>query len=70
MGVIKMEKFTYYKIGTRKFSLEVINDDLYEVTMFDECNFCGTWCFGSYAAAVTHIIGYAEITEKEYESED
>ena len=64
-----MNKFKYYEIGNRKFSLEHISDDFYELVIFEENHFIGTYCFeGStaYADALAEILSYSEIDEDDY----
>ena len=62
----KENRFTYFKIGNRKFQLEKCCEDLWEITMFEGGKFRGTWCFGDYEGALANILSYSEITEDDY----
>ena len=64
-----MEKFTYYKIGNSKFSVERIDDNFYEVVKFYKGKFFGTYCFegeNAQADALRLILTHAEISEEDY----
>lgn len=64
--VNKDNHFTYFEIDNRKFKLEKCRDDLYEITMFEDGKFGGTWCFGSFESALAEILSYSEIDEDDY----
>lgn len=66
----------YYQVDNMKFKLEKIiatSDTMYELTMFEDGKFQGTWVFtGSkaHAEALAEILSYTEIDEKDYDGEE
>ena len=65
------EKFKYYEIDNRKFMVEKINDKFYELTVFENEEFLGTYCFEgdtAYAEALAEIVSYSEIDERDFEA--
>lgn len=67
--VNKNNRNTYFEIGNRKFDLEKCNDNLYEITMFENDKFGGTWVFGSFESALAEILSYAEISNEDYNAD-
>ena len=67
-----MNKFKYYEIDNRKFKLERISDTFCELTVYEDGEFLGTYCFDgntAYEEAFAEILSYAEIDEKDYREE-
>lgn len=65
------EKFKYYEIDNRKFMVEKIDDKFYELTVFENGEFLGTYCFKgdtAYAEALAEIVSYSEIDERDFEA--
>lgn len=60
-------KIRYYEIDNRKWKLEAVTKELYQLTLFEDEKYAGAWCFKSEAEAMTEILSYAEITEEDYE---
>lgn len=61
----------YYEIDNRKFKVEQIGEEHYELTMFENGNFVGTWNFiGKYACAevLSEVLSYSEISDDDYNS--
>lgn len=62
-----MEK--YYEIDNRKFKVEEISEEHYELTMFENGEFVGTWNFTgktAHAEVLAEILSYSEITDEDY----
>lgn len=51
----------YFAIDNRKWKLENVNSRLWEVTMFENDKFMGSWCFDNEADAMYEILSYSEI---------
>lgn len=65
-----MDKFKYYEIDNRKFMVEKITEDHYELTVFENGEFFGTYNYtGStaYAEVLAEIVSYSEIDERDYD---
>ena len=65
------EKFKYYEIDNRKFMVEKITENHYELTVFENEEFLGTYNFtGSmaYEEALAEIVSYSEIDERDFEA--
>lgn len=66
-------KYTYYEINNCKFSIEEIQEDnFYEVTVWINGNFFGTYCFEGATAkaeAMEKVLSFSEISEDRYEEE-
>ena len=63
------EYFKYFNIGNRYFKIEKVNENFYELTMFEDKTFIGTWCFtgkNAYAEIQAEILSYSEISEEDY----
>ena len=66
------EKFKYYEIDNRKFKLERIADTFCELTVYENGEFLGTYCFDgntAYEEALAEILSYTEIDERDYYEE-
>lgn len=66
-----MDKFKYYEIDNRKFKLERISDTFCELTVYEDGEFLGTYCFRgdtAYAEALAEIVSYSEIDERDFEA--
>ena len=64
-----MEK--YYEIANRKFKVEKINERHYELTMFENGEFVGTWNFegaNAWGECLDEILSYSEISDEDYNS--
>ena len=65
------EKFKYYEIDNRKFMVEKITENHYELTVFENGEFIGTYNYtGStaYEEALAEIVSYSEIDERDFEA--
>ena len=59
----------YFEIDYRKFKVERITEKHYELTVFEDGKFFGTYNFtGSlaYEEALAEILSYSEITDDDY----
>lgn len=67
-----MKRVTYYELGFRKFSLEVINPTFCELMLWEDDKFFGSWVFEGATAcseALAEILSYAEIDEDEFNAD-
>ena len=67
-----MKRVTYYELGFRKFSLEIINPTLCELMLWEDDKFFGSWVFEgatAYSEALAEILSYAEIDEDEFNAD-
>lgn len=62
-------KFKYYHIDNRKWKLEKVSANFYQLTLFENEKYAGAWCFDSRAGAMAEILSYAEIDEDDYEAD-
>ena len=64
-----MEKFKYYEIDNRRFKIEQIAEYHYELIVFENEKFYGSYNFegnNAYGEALAKILSYSEITEEDY----
>ena len=65
-------KYKYFQIDNRKFRIERIDDRFCELTVFEDNEFLGTYCFegtNAYEEAQAEILSYSEIDEKDWDEE-
>ena len=65
-----MDKFKYFEIDNRKFKLERVTEDFYELIVHEKGEFY-SYCFegtNAYGEALAEILSYSEITEEEYDT--
>ena len=66
-----LDNFTYYQIGDRYYSVEIISDTFCELILFRNGQFVGSWDFEgplAYGEALARILEDDEITREDWEN--